>query len=55
MFNAGVAPFTRAGTALIEPYLALDSCVIDPGDYTLAFSPSIINAPENVAVPDLST
>jgi PEP-CTERM motif len=55
-FNTGAAPFTGAGTALIDPYFALDSSVADPGDYTLLFSPGIINSPDNVgSAPEPST
>jgi hypothetical protein len=55
-FNTGAAPFTGAGTALIDPYFALDSSVADPGDYTLLFSPGIVNSPDNVgSAPEPST
>jgi hypothetical protein len=55
-FNTDAAPFTGAGTALIDPFFALDSSVADPGDYTLLFSPGIINSPDNVdSAPELST
>jgi hypothetical protein len=55
-FNSGAAPFTGAGSALIDPYFALDSSVADLGDYTLLFSPGIINSPDNVdSAPEPST
>jgi hypothetical protein len=55
-FNDGAAPFNGSGSSLIDPYFALDSSVADPGDYTLVFSPGIINSPDNVAsTPELAT
>jgi hypothetical protein len=53
--NFDAAPFSGSGTALVDPYFSLDASVPDPGDYTLLFSPGIINSPDNVAVPELST
>jgi hypothetical protein len=55
-FNTGAAPFNGSGSSLIDPYFALASSVPDPGDYTLVFSPGIINSPDNVgSAPEPST
>jgi hypothetical protein len=55
-FNDGAAPFNGSGSSLIDPYFALDSSVANPSDYTLVFSPGIINSPDNVgSAPEAST
>jgi hypothetical protein len=49
--------FDGSGSVSIDPYFYLDPSVADPQDYTLLFSPGIINSPSNVAdsVPEPST
>jgi hypothetical protein len=51
----GQAPFMGSGEATIDPYFFLDPSVPNPSDYTLVFSPGIINEPDNFAVPEPST
>ena len=52
----GPAPFNGSASAKIDPYFALDASVPDPSDYTLVFSPGIINSPDNVgSAPEPST
>jgi PEP-CTERM motif len=53
--NEGQAPFSGSGTASIDPYFYLDPLIADPNDYTLLFSPGIVNSPSNFAVPEPST
>jgi PEP-CTERM motif len=53
--NFDAAPFSGSGSALIDPYFALDSSVANPSDYTLFFSPGIINQPIGSGVPEPST
>jgi hypothetical protein len=49
----GQTPFMGSGEATIDPYFFL--AVLNPSDYTLVFSPGIINEPDNLAVPEPST
>jgi hypothetical protein len=53
--NFDAAPFSGAGTAIIDPFFALDPSDPDPSGLTLIFSPGIINAPAAAAVPEPST
>jgi hypothetical protein len=53
--NFNGAPFSGAGTAIIDPYFALDPSDPDPSGLSLVFSPGIVNSPNNVAVPEPAT
>jgi hypothetical protein len=53
--NFDAAPFSGAGTAIIDPFFALDPSDPDPSGLSLIFSPGIINAPAATAVPEPST
>jgi hypothetical protein len=50
--NFDAAPFSGAGTAIIDPFFALDPSDPDPSGLSLIFSPGIINAPAAAAVPE---
>ena len=49
--------FSGSSSVSIDPYFYLDPSIADPQDYSLLFSPGIINSPSNVAggVPEPST
>jgi hypothetical protein len=53
--NFDAAPFSGAGTAIIDPFFALDPSDPDPSGLNLIFSPGIINAPAAAAVPEPAT
>jgi hypothetical protein len=52
--NFDAAPFSGGGTAIIDPYFALDPSDPDPSGLSLLFSPGIINSPA-AAVPEPAT
>jgi hypothetical protein len=53
--NFDAAPFSGGGTAIIDPFFALDPSDPDPGGLNLLFSPGIINSPAAAGVPEPAT